>query len=69
MLWKDIADDVFDIVEGVVREVSIENLTNEQKREAALARVKILLKKEGKEIGDSVLNLILELVVQRVKRG
>lgn len=66
-LWKEIDDDVYAIVQGVVKELSMENLTNEEKRKEALARIKKVLKEEGKDIGDAIINLLIEMAVNAMK--
>lgn len=61
------------LVLGAVAEVekmaAASGLTNQQKREQALVMAEMALKEAGISVGESILNLLLELAVQAVKRN
>lgn len=67
-LLKEIGKDIMQVVERVIREVSLEEMTNEEKRCEAFDRIKEILRQEGKVLADSTLNLLIELVYQKIKR-
>lgn len=62
-IWKSVED----VVIGIVKEIP--NLTDREKREKAIEGIKEVLKQEGKEIKDSVLNLLIEIMVQKIKKN
>ncbi len=43
------------------------NLSSEEKRQKAIKIIKQTVKREGKEIKDSIINLLLEVVIQDLK--
>ncbi|KKN21152.1 hypothetical protein LCGC14_0928320 [marine sediment metagenome] len=52
---------------AVVRELEAGNLTNSQKKGAAFKRIKQAAKDGGIEVKDSLLNLLIEMAVARLK--
>ena len=62
---KEILDSVLEIV----KEMAGTDLSNSEKREAAFEKVKDLLVAEGKDLGDSMINLLIELAVQKMKEA
>jgi len=59
--------EVLDAVLDVVRELAATDLANEEKRTLAFEKIKEMLKVQGKELGDSMINLLIELAVQKLK--
>jgi len=62
-----VSAEILDLVLDVVRELAATDLTNSEKRDAAFERIKEMLKEEGKDLGDSLINLLIELAVQKIK--
>jgi hypothetical protein len=59
--------EILDAALDVVKQLAMTDLTNEEKREAAFDQIKEMLKAEGKEVGSSMINLLIELAVQKLK--
>jgi len=55
------------VVLGIVAELSASNLSNAEKRSAAFGRVKELAEFKGVEMKDSLINLVIEMAVLRLK--
>jgi len=60
---KVVRDAVKETVIAVARELP--NLTDEEKRKKAIKVIKGILKREGKELKDSLLNLLVEAMIQK----
>ena len=58
---------VLDLAVEIVSELQLGDLTSDEKREAAFAQIKEKLAAEGKVVGNSLINLAIELAVQRLK--
>ncbi len=58
---KDIA------VEAVTSVGSLSNLTNAEKRAQAFTQIAAQAKQQGIQVGESMINLILEMAVQSIK--
>lgn len=67
MIWRDIDDEIYAVAEDVVRRLTYENITNEEKRKKAFNEIKSKVKEQGGIIGDSLVNLLIELVLQKIK--
>ena len=67
MLIQHVSKEVMEMVIETVRALASTDLTNEEKRKKALYQIKENLKVEGKELGSSVINLLIEIAVQRLK--
>lgn len=61
--------EIQDIVFSVVEDISYENITNAQKREAAVKAIKAKLKESGKEASESVIRATIELSVLKLKQS
>jgi len=53
----------------VVKDLSLQVLTNEEKRKKAFESIKEKAKKEGEELKESLINTLIELAVQYVKNN
>jgi len=51
----------------VVQEVALKDMTSDEKRSEAFEMIKTKLEEQGKEAGTSLINLAIELAVQRLK--
>jgi hypothetical protein len=60
--------DILPIALEVVSSLLTSNKTNEEKRKAAFVRIETAAKQRGIEAANSVINLAIELAVQRVKQ-
>lgn len=58
-----------DFAVEAVKEVASTDLSNEEKRKAVFASLKAKMIAEGKSVGDSVINLLIELAVSYVKKN
>lgn len=67
-LVVNVQDDVFKIVAKVVEDVSHADMTSEEKREAAFEQAEYFLKNAGKDLGESIIRLLMELAVQKLKQ-
>jgi hypothetical protein len=56
-----------DISLSVVKDLATTDLSNDDKRKLAFERIKTSSKKAGIETKDSLINLLIELTVQRIK--
>jgi hypothetical protein len=56
-----------DTVQEVVNELNFENLTNAEKRNEAYKRVVAKLKEEGKEVGENIIRMTIEMAVAALK--
>ena len=52
---------------AIVAELSMSNLSNADKRSAAFGRIKEAAANEGVEMKDSLINLVIEMAVLRLK--
>lgn len=59
--------EALEIVYEVVVALSETDLTNEEKRKEAFTQIKYLLKQRGLELKDSIIYLLIELAVTRLK--
>lgn len=59
--------EALEIVYEVVVALSETDLTNEEKRKEAFCQIKYLLKQRGLELKDSIIYLLIELAVTRMK--
>lgn len=59
--------DIQDTVQKVVAELQTSDLTSDQKREEAYARVVAILKSQGKTISESIIRSTIELAVLALK--
>ena len=55
------------IAEQVVSELQVENLANGEKRQAAIQRISAKALEQGLEVKESVVRLLVELVVAKIK--
>lgn len=67
MILNLITKEAFDLVLEIVERVGALDLTNNEKREEALRVATILLKASGHNLKDSVVNLLIELAVSKLK--
>lgn len=59
--------EVLEMAMEIVTELSVSDLASEEKRKAAFEQIKDKLEAEGKVVGTSLINLAIELAVQRLK--
>lgn len=52
----------------IVRNISLEDLSNEDKRKKAFEHIKIIAKAKGLEVRDSLVYLLIELTLQKIKK-
>ena len=62
-------DEILDLVQKVVKELSYQNLTNSEKRGEAYKRVVAELKSSGKEVKENVIRATIELAVLELKQN
>ena len=67
ILLTTLFQEVLNIAVGVVTDLASTDLSNSEKREAAFDQIKEKLAAEGKEVGSSLINLAIELAVQKLK--
>ena len=67
ILLATVTKEVVEMIRDVVYEMSQTDLTNAEKRAVAFARIKEKLVLQGKELGDSTINLLIELVYKSIK--
>ena len=67
MLLSHITKEVLEIVMAVVIELSKTDFTNMEKRALAFTKIKGYLLAEGKELSDSIINLLIEICYQKLK--
>jgi hypothetical protein len=69
-LLSTVGGTVYKIAKDVVQAIELDPLIvkDEEKRRIAYEAVKTRLKSEGKVVGDSVINLAIELAVQAFKK-
>jgi hypothetical protein len=58
---------VLDIAMEIVTDLAKSDLSSDDKRKAAFDAIKDKLEAEGKVVGNSLINLAIELAVQRLK--
>jgi hypothetical protein len=59
--------EIQEIAKEVVSQLSVESLTNAEKREKAVKLIKKALKKGGKTVGESIIRAVIELAVIALK--
>ena len=59
--------EVLDLALTVVKELAATDLSSSEKRDAAFDKIKEMLLAQGKDLGDSMINLLIELAVQKIK--
>lgn len=67
MIIQLITKEALELVLEVVKEVSTMDLTNSEKREQAYRLAKVRLSEAGHDLKDSVVNLLIELAVSKLK--
>ena len=67
LLLNSLFQDVLSMAVDVVTELASSDLSSSEKREAAFDKIKEMLESQGKEIGSSLINLAIELAVQKIK--
>lgn len=60
-------EEYVELAEEVVSELNLSNLSNSEKRSAALAKIGLALKAKGVEIKENGLRLLIELAVAKLK--
>lgn len=55
------------VILKIVQDISVEDITDSEKRALAFERIKLYLAQSGKNISDSSINLIIELCVKVLK--
>jgi hypothetical protein len=58
---------VLDMAMEIVTDLAKSDLSSDEKRSAAFSTIKEKLEAEGKVVGNSLINLAIELAVQRLK--
>ncbi len=56
-----------DFANEVVKELSVENITNEDKRKEAYLKIQSYALNKGIAVKDSLVNLVIEMAVNRLK--
>lgn len=69
MVIELITSEVFEMIVDVVRVMAATDLSSSDKRKEALITIKDNLKQDGIEMSSSILNLLLELAVQKMKQA
>jgi len=59
--------EIKDVVRNVVSEISVEDLTNAEKRNEAYKRIVAELKASGKTVKESIIRLAIEMAVTELK--
>jgi len=67
VLITQVSKDVFKVAYDVVKAMSETDLTNKEKRDNAFEQISYYLTNEGKNITSSIINLVIELAVQKLK--
>lgn len=57
----------YDVAMKVVEELNASNLSNDAKRKEAFQRIKDEVFASGKEVKDSIINILIEFAVQKLK--
>jgi hypothetical protein len=57
------------VVLEIIAKLSYENITDEEKRKAAFEQIKQAAVAEGRILKDSLINLVIELAVQYLKKS
>ena len=69
MLVQQASKEIMEMVLNTVQAMAATDLTNEEKRKEAFYQIKENLKAEGKELGSSMINLLIEIAVARLKQS
>lgn len=67
ILLSEVGQMAMSIAVDIVKDMATRDLSNSEKRELAFESIKEQLKARGKEAGNSVINLAIELAVQALK--
>lgn len=67
ILLSEIGQRALAIAVDAVKDIALQDLTNDEKRAAAFDTIRKTLEAEGKTAGKSIINLAIELAVQRLK--
>lgn len=67
LVSQEIIEELKDFAINVIRELDVKRLSNEKKRQEAFERIKEEAKRRGMEVKDSLVNLLIELVLQYLK--
>jgi hypothetical protein len=67
VLVNMISGKIMETVIEIVQTLQSTGLTNEEKRNLAYYEIRDTLKENGQELSDSMINLLLEMAVQKLK--
>lgn len=68
MVWlTGVGQQLLDLALEIVTDLATSDLSNSEKRDTAFDKIKEKLVEEGKEVGDSLINLAIEIAVTKIK--
>lgn len=68
MVWlTGVGQQLLDMALDIVKDLATTDLSNADKRDTAFDKIKDRLREEGKEVGDSLINLAIEIAVTKIK--